>query len=175
MTDAGNGQDQHRVAGLGSTSREGGGRAHSPLVVVELAVGTRDVLGELFAGEGLTRVLSQEYHQPKLGRREVEFAPSASDSSAVSAVTVVLSGFLISQVVARAFGIAVTSSAIWHSVHSLAADATIALLLLHFALHATWMASAFRGMLQHFDPQGSPAPGGAARTTTAADLSHPRT
>ncbi len=93
----------------------------------------------------------------------------------VSAVTVVLSGFLISQVVARAFGIAVTSSAIWHSVHSLAADATIALLLLHFALHATWMASAFRGMLQRFDPQGSPAPRGAARTTTTADLTHPRT
>ena len=32
------------------------------LVVVELAVGTPDVLDELSAGEGLTGVLSQEYH-----------------------------------------------------------------------------------------------------------------
>ena len=93
----------------------------------------------------------------------------------VSAVTVVLSGLLISQVVAGALGITVAGSAVWHSLHSLAADATVALLLLHFALHATWMTSALRAMLRSFDAQDSQAPRGAASTTAPADLSHPRT
>lgn len=93
----------------------------------------------------------------------------------VSAVTVVLSGLLISQVVAGALGIALASSAVWHSVHSLAADATIALLLLHFALHARWMASAFQTMLQRFDAQDSAALRGAPSTAAPTDLSRPRT
>jgi len=93
----------------------------------------------------------------------------------VSAVAVVLSGLLISQVVAGTSGITLAGSAIWHSVHSLAADATIALLLLHFALHAGWMASAFQAMLRRFDAQDSPAPRGVANATAPADLPHPRT
>ncbi len=58
----------------------------------------------------------------------------------VAAIAVVLSGLLVSQVVAGTFGITVSASALWHSVHSLSADATVVLLLAHFLLHAKWMA-----------------------------------
>ena len=59
----------------------------------------------------------------------------------VAAVTVMLSGLLISQSVARVFGIAIVPSALWVSTHSWSADATILLLLVHFALHWRWIAN----------------------------------
>ena len=62
----------------------------------------------------------------------------------VAAVTVTVSGFMVSQVVARAFGIVVIPTSIWVQTHSLSADATIALLLVHFALHWKWIANAAR-------------------------------
>lgn len=62
----------------------------------------------------------------------------------VAAVTVTLSGFMVSQVVARAFGIVVIPASIWVQTHSISADATIALLLVHFALHWKWIVNAAR-------------------------------
>ena len=57
----------------------------------------------------------------------------------VAAVTVMLSGLLISQSVMRAVGITIAPSALWVSTHSWSADATILLLLVHFALHWRWI------------------------------------
>jgi hypothetical protein len=57
----------------------------------------------------------------------------------VAGVTVMLSGLLVSQSVMKAVGIAVTPSALWASTHSWSADATILLLLVHFALHWRWI------------------------------------
>ena len=57
----------------------------------------------------------------------------------VVAVTVMLSGLLISQSVLRAVGITVTPTALWVSTHRWSADATILLLLVHFALHWRWI------------------------------------
>ena len=57
----------------------------------------------------------------------------------VTAVTVMLSGLLISQSVMKAVGITIAPSSLWVSMHSWSADATILLLLVHFALHWRWI------------------------------------
>ena len=57
----------------------------------------------------------------------------------VAAVTVSLSGLLVSQYVARALGISIVPNALWVSTHRWSADATILLLLVHFALHWRWI------------------------------------
>ncbi len=63
----------------------------------------------------------------------------------VSTVAVMLSGFMVSHAIAGLLGITMTPNALWVAIHSLSADATIALLLVHFALHWRWVTSvAFR-------------------------------
>jgi hypothetical protein len=57
----------------------------------------------------------------------------------LSAVAVMLSGLLVSQVALALLGIATAPSALWIALHAVSADTTIALLLLHFALHAKWV------------------------------------
>ncbi len=57
----------------------------------------------------------------------------------VSAVAVMLSGLMVSQVVAAWFGVAIAPSPIWVAVHSVSADAVIAALLVHLALHWRWV------------------------------------
>jgi hypothetical protein len=57
----------------------------------------------------------------------------------LSAVAVMLSGLLVSQVALAFLGIATAPSALWIALHAVSADTTIALLLLHFALHAKWV------------------------------------
>ena len=83
----------------------------------------------------------------------------------VAAVTVMLSGLLISQSVARVFGIAIVPSALWVSTHSWSADATILLLLVHFALHWRWIAAA-AGKLGRPRPQAPADPVAAVRLAT---------
>ena len=58
----------------------------------------------------------------------------------VSAVAVVLSGLLVSQSIAGLLGLQTNASLIWHSLHSVAADATIVLMLAHLGLHWRWIA-----------------------------------
>ena len=57
----------------------------------------------------------------------------------IVAVTVMLSGLLVSQSVAGTFGVTIVPSSLWVSTHSWSADATILLLLVHFALHWRWI------------------------------------
>ena len=83
----------------------------------------------------------------------------------VAAVTVMLSGLLISQSVARVFGITIVPSALWVSTHSWSADATILLLLVHFALHWRWIANA-AGKLGRPRPQAPADPVAAIRLAT---------
>lgn len=73
----------------------------------------------------------------------------------VSAVTVVLSGLLVSQVVMGTFGLEISVSGLWSTVHSVSADTTVALLLLHFVLHAQWMARVFQSLIDRIDPTDS--------------------
>lgn len=65
----------------------------------------------------------------------------------VSAVAVMLSGLMISQVVAGLLGVSIAPSAIWVAVHSVSADLTIALLVAHFALHWRWVLRVTRGLV----------------------------
>jgi hypothetical protein len=57
----------------------------------------------------------------------------------IAGVTVMLSGLLVSHYVLRAVGVSVTPTALWVSTHRWSADATILLLLAHFALHWRWI------------------------------------
>ncbi len=60
----------------------------------------------------------------------------------VAAVAVMLSGLLISQVVAGVAGVTILPSSLWMTVHSVSADLTIGLLLVHFVLHWKWIVNA---------------------------------
>ena len=57
----------------------------------------------------------------------------------VAAVTVMLSGLLISQYVAQAAGVTIVPTSLWVSDAPWSADATMLLLLVHFALHWRWI------------------------------------
>ena len=57
----------------------------------------------------------------------------------VAAVTVMLSGLLISQYVAKAVGVTILPTSLWVTTHRWSADATMLLLLVHFALHWRWV------------------------------------
>lgn len=71
--------------------------------------------------------------------REVSALNLAVDAALfVATVTVMLSGFMVSQVIASALGVTAVPSVTWHVVHSASATATIVLLLAHFALHLPW-------------------------------------
>lgn len=66
----------------------------------------------------------------------------------VVAVTVMLSGLLISQSVARALGLVIVPDSLWVSTHSWSADATVFLLLVHFALHWRWIVNCARRLVR---------------------------
>jgi hypothetical protein len=83
----------------------------------------------------------------------------------VAAVTVMLSGLLISQSVARTLGITIVPDALWVSTHAWSADATILLLLVHFALHWRWIVSV-AGKLGRSRPQAPADPVAAIRLAT---------
>ena len=70
----------------------------------------------------------------------------------VAAVGVTLSGFMVSRAIAGALGLVFTPSALWSSVHSFTADATIALLVVHFALHWKWITRVARRMARPSSP-----------------------
>jgi len=83
----------------------------------------------------------------------------------VAAVTVMLSGLLISQSVARTIGITIAPDALWASTHSWSADASILLLLVHFALHWRWIVTVAR-KLGRPRPQAPSDPVAAIRLAT---------
>ena len=62
----------------------------------------------------------------------------------IAGVAVMVSGVMVSHTIAGALGIANAPSALWIAVHSFTADATIALLLVHFALHWRWVSGVAR-------------------------------
>jgi hypothetical protein len=74
----------------------------------------------------------------------------------VAVVGVMVSGLMVSAYVAPAIGLAVVPTRLWARVHSVTADATIALLLVHFVLHWRWIAKTARRL-------GRAAPSAAAR------------
>lgn len=72
----------------------------------------------------------------------------------VSAVTVMLSGLMVSRVALGALGLTVTPSAIWIATHAVSASATVALLFAHFALHWRWVARTI-GLLSYTRQEAS--------------------
>jgi len=76
----------------------------------------------------------------------------------VAAVTVTVSGLMVSQAISSALGFSVTATALWTSAHSLSADATVLLLFAHFALHAKWMAKVLQSSLGRFDADADARP-----------------
>ena len=83
----------------------------------------------------------------------------------VAAVTVMLSGLLISQYVMRAVGLTIMPTALWVTTHRWSADATMLLLLVHFALHWRWIART-AGKLGHPRRTTADAPILAIRAAT---------
>ena len=77
----------------------------------------------------------------------------------VSSVAVMLSGLLVSQIALPALGVVVAPTAAWVALHSVAADMTVTLLLVHFALHARW----FAGVLGPRALVPAPQPTGGVR------------
>ncbi len=65
-------------------------------------------------------------------------------STFLSAVTVMVSGLAISQVVLAASGAATAPGATWYMLHSLSARTTMLLSLVHVALHWRWIVSTTR-------------------------------
>ncbi len=57
----------------------------------------------------------------------------------ISFTTVMMSGLMISRVVLPALGIAMTRNPAWVPLHSLSANATLALIAMHTALHWNWI------------------------------------
>ncbi len=66
----------------------------------------------------------------------------------LSAVTVMLSGFMVSQSIAGALGLTVVPSAAWHVAHSLSAKFSVLFMTVHLALHGRWIARVARGWLE---------------------------
>ena len=83
----------------------------------------------------------------------------------VAAVTVMLSGLLISQSVAGVFGVTIAPSGLWVSTHAWSADATMLLLLVHFVLHWRWIVNVAR-RLGRPRPQTTADPVAAVRLAT---------
>lgn len=88
-----------------------------------------------------------------------------------SAAAVTLSGLMISRVALPFLGLSVTPSAAWIALHSVTADTTVALLLVHFALHASWAAKTLGALGAR--PQTRPTAQPHARAhSTARSLRH---
>jgi hypothetical protein len=81
----------------------------------------------------------------------------------VAAITVMLSGLLVSQHVAGVFGITIIPRTLWVTTHSWSADATMALLLVHAVLHWRWILKA----AMRLSRQGVPRPQGAVPAQSA--------
>ena len=62
----------------------------------------------------------------------------------MAAVTAMVSGLMVSRSIAGVFGLAIMPDATWSLVHSWSADAVIALLIVHFALHWRWVVATTR-------------------------------
>ena len=60
----------------------------------------------------------------------------------LTSVTVMLSGVMISSAIASTLHITLASNVIWYALHSVSADVTVALLLVHLSLHWRWIARA---------------------------------
>lgn len=89
----------------------------------------------------------------------------------VLAVAVTLSGVLVLPGVASALG----ASTVWYRVHSAASNATVVVLLAHFALHWRWMWRVLRDLVVP-SPTGRPARAYAQveRTATCVDRPYRR-
>jgi hypothetical protein len=64
----------------------------------------------------------------------------------ISTVAVMVSGLAVSSVVTGFLGVGNESNALWLAVHESSASATIALLLVHFALHGRWFVQTISAM-----------------------------
>lgn len=62
----------------------------------------------------------------------------------LSTVTAMLSGFMVSRVISGFLGFSAPAGLVWHIVHSVSADAVIAVALLHTALHWKWFVKVLR-------------------------------
>ena len=74
----------------------------------------------------------------------------------VATVTVMLSGFAVSRALAGAIGLATDPEPIWYAVHSVSADATLALVILHLVLHWKWIVRVMRTRVLRTPQAGSP-------------------
>lgn len=87
----------------------------------------------------------------------------------VSTVTVTVSGFMVSPGLLGLVGIHLSQTLLWSVVHLWSANATIALIGVHFALHGSWFLATFKKLIADKSaPERSAAPGGLRRTGGAA-------
>lgn len=69
-----------------------------------------------------------------------------------SAVTVTLSGLMISEALASAIGVTAVSGAVWSMTHSLSTRFAMLLLAVHIGLHTSWISNTLRGMRSSVQP-----------------------
>ena len=65
----------------------------------------------------------------------------------ISFTTVMMSGLMISRIVLPFLGIALTRNPAWLPLHNLSANATLALIAVHTALHWDWVVKTFKRYL----------------------------
>ncbi|MGD0004288.1 MAG: DUF4405 domain-containing protein [Anaerolineaceae bacterium] len=65
----------------------------------------------------------------------------------ISFTTVIMSGLMISRIVLLFVGIAMTRNPAWLPLHDLSANATLALIAVHSALHWDWIVKTFKRSL----------------------------
>ena len=77
----------------------------------------------------------------------------------LSTVAVMVSGLVVSTALPGLFGFTTSPSVIWYVLHSLSADATILMMLVHLGLHWRWIARTVGRLVR---PSGSVQPRPAA-------------
>ncbi len=64
----------------------------------------------------------------------------------LATVTVMVSGFMVSQTLAGLVGVTTTPDEAWHVIHSVSADVTMLAFLAHAALHVPWFVRTVRAL-----------------------------
>ncbi len=70
----------------------------------------------------------------------------------IATVTVMLSGFMVSQAIASTLGMTVVPSVAWHLAHAFSAKAVMLLMTAHFALHWQWITRVTHTMISRTRP-----------------------
>lgn len=93
----------------------------------------------------------------------------------LSTVAVMVSGLVISTALPGLLGVTTAHSIIWYALHSVSADATILLMLVHLGLHWRWIARTVGRLVSPIDAPRQQPVGEPARVAVTGLTPIPRT